>query len=94
MSQTIYAINGPVVKIKGESRLSMMEMVYVGNKRRIGEVISLSLEETIIQVYETTTGLKPGEKVIGSGHPMAVTLGPGLLQNIYDGIERPLKTIA
>lgn len=87
----VYAINGPVVKSKGASDLSMMEMVYVGEKQLIGEVISISKEETIIQVYESTTGLKPNEKIVGTGSPVSVTLGPGILTNIFDGIERPLQ---
>ena len=71
----------------------MLEMVYVGAKRLIGEVIGITSDETTIQVYESTTGLKPGEPVEGSGMPMSATLGPGILSNIFDGIERPLKQI-
>ena len=71
----------------------MLEMVYVGTKKLIGEVIGITSEETTIQVYESTTGLKPGEPVDGSGMPMSATLGPGILSNIFDGIERPLKQI-
>lgn len=71
----------------------MLEMVYVGTKRLIGEVIGITSDETTIQVYESTTGLKPGEPVDGSGMPMSATLGPGILSNIFDGIERPLKQI-
>ncbi len=90
---TIYAINGPVVKVKQADEFSMLEMVYVGNKQLIGEVISISSEETVIQVYESTSGLKPGEKVVGAKMPMSATLGPGILSNIFDGIERPLKAL-
>lgn len=89
----IYGINGPVVKIKGETELSMMEMVYVGNSRLIGEVIGLDKKFTTIQVYEETTGLRPGEPVYSTGLPMSVTLGPGIIGNIFDGIERPLPAI-
>jgi V/A-type H+-transporting ATPase subunit A len=71
----------------------MMEMVWVGSKRLIGEVISISTEETTIQVYESTTGLKPGEPVAGSGMPMSASLGPGIIRNIFDGIERPLRAL-
>ena len=71
----------------------MMEMVYVGNERLVGEVIGITSELTTIQVYEETTGLRPGEPVVGTGSPMNVTLGPGILDNIFDGIERPLKAI-
>ena len=90
----IYSINGPVVTVKDTNTFSMLEMVYVGNARLIGEVISIKKELTTIQVYETTTGLKPGEPVYGTGQPISVTLGPGILRNIFDGIERPLEEIA
>ena len=90
---TIFSINGPVVKIKNARAFSMQEMVYVGNKRLIGEVIRVTEEYTTIQVYEGTTGLKPGEAVEGTGAPMSATLGPGILDNIFDGIERPLKKL-
>ena len=89
----IFGINGPVVTIKGETDLSMMEMVYVGKEKLIGEVISLDKKMTTIQVYEETTGLKPGEPVYSTGLPMSVTLGPGIIGNIFDGIERPLPAI-
>ena len=90
----IYSINGPVVKVKDTDAFSMLEMVYVGNSKLMGEVISITKEFTTIQVYETTTGLKPGEPVFPTGQPISVTLGPGILRNIYDGIERPLEEIA
>lgn len=89
----IYGINGPVVTVKDTKSFSMMEMVYVGEEKLIGEVIGITDEITTIQVYEETTGLKPGEKIEGTGGPMKVCLGPGLLNNIFDGIERPLKAI-
>lgn len=89
----VFGINGPVVTIKGETDLSMMEMVYVGKEKLIGEVIGLDKKMTTIQVYEETTGLKPGEPVYSTGLPMSVTLGPGIIGNIFDGIERPLPAI-
>lgn len=89
----IFGINGPVVTIKGTKAFSMNEMVYVGNDRLIGEVIGINDRLTTVQVYENTTGIKPGEPVYTTGHPMSVTLGPGILSNIYDGIQRPLKII-
>ena len=89
----IFGINGPVVTIKGETDLSMMEMVYVGKEKLIGEVIGLDKKMTTIQVYEETTGLKRGEPVYSTGLPMSVTLGPGIIGNIFDGIERPLPAI-
>ena len=90
----IYSINGPVVKVKNAKDFSMLEMVYVGHAKLMGEVISISKDLTTIQVYETTTGLKPREPVISTGSPICVTLGPGILRNIFDGIERPLQAIA
>lgn len=90
----IYGINGPVVYLKGNTGFKMAEMVYVGKERLVGEVISLSTNTTTIQVYEETTGLKTGEEVIATGDAISVTLGPGILNNIFDGIERPLSEIA
>ena len=89
----IYSINGPVVTILGHTELSMQEMVFVGKKRLIGEVINISEERTTIQVYENTTGLYANEPVESTGAPIRVTLGPGMLSNIYDGIQRPLQDI-
>lgn len=89
----IYGINGPVVTIKGKTDLQMLEMVYVGEAGLVGEVIGLDDNVTTIQVYEETTGLKPGEKVVSTGGPMCVTLGPGIITNIFDGIERPLGAL-
>ena len=79
----IYGINGPVVTVKDTKSFSMMEMVYVGESHLIGEVIGINDDITTIQVYEETTGLKPGEIVEGTGGPMKVCLGPGLLDNIF-----------
>ena len=93
MENKIYSINGPVVTIKGKTDLEMMEMVYVGKARLVGEVIRMNEKETTIQVYEETGGLKAGEPVESTGGPLSVTLGPGILRNIYDGIQRPLPAI-
>lgn len=90
---TIYGINGPVVTVRGHTGLSMMEMVLVGEEKLVGEVIGITDHETTIQVYENTTGLRPGEAVYATGGPLCATLGPGILDNIFDGIERPLKAI-
>ena len=90
----IYGINGPVIYVKGDPGFKMSEMVYVGKDRLVGEVIALSRSQTIIQVYEETTGLKPGEEVIGSGDAISVTLAPGIIGNIFDGVQRPLSEIA
>ena len=92
-SYQIYGINGPVVTVRGETQLQMMETVYVGNARLIGEVIGLTKERTTIQVYEETAGLTVGEPVYATGSAMRVLLGPGLLGNIFDGIQRPLPAL-
>lgn len=89
----IYGINGPVVTIKGATDFSMMEMVYVGQEKLVGEIIGINDKLTTVQVYEDTTGLKPGDPVTGTKAPMNVLLGPGILNNIFDGIERPLSEI-
>lgn len=89
----IFGINGPVVKVKGSDSFEMQEMVYVGNEELIGEVIGITSDTTIVQVYEETTGLRRGEPVVGTGGPLAITLAPGILSDIFDGIERPLRDI-
>ena len=90
----IYSINGPIVKTSLETGFVMHEMVYVGDAHLVGEVIALTDESTIIEVYEETSGMKPGEAITGTGAPVSVTLAPGILGNIFDGIERPLSKIA
>ena len=89
----IYGINGPVVTVKGRTGLGMLEMVYVGKLRLIGEVIRIERDVTTIQVYEETTSLRAGEPVVGTGSSLSVTLGPGIMGNIFDGIERPLRDV-
>ena len=90
----IYGINGPVIYLKGNTGFKMSEMVYVGKERLVGGVISLTTDMTTIQVFEETSGLKPGEEVIGTGATLSVTLAPGIITNIFDGIERPLGVLA
>ena len=90
----IYGINGPVVYIKGNTGFKMAEMVYVGKEKLVGEVIGLDKDRTTIQVFEETTGIKPGEIVEATGDAISVYLAPGILHNIFDGIERPLSEIA
>ena len=90
----IYGINGPVIYLKGNTGFGMSEMVYVGGDHLVGEVIALDKERTTIQVYEETSGLRPGEEVTASGNAVSVTLAPGILNNIFDGIERPLEKIS
>ena len=91
---TIYGINGPVIYLKGNTGFQMAELVYVGKERLVGEVIRLTNDITTIQVFEETTGLRPGDPVEATGDAISVTLGPGILNNIFDGIERPLSEIA
>lgn len=90
---TIIAINGPVVKASGMGNFQMREMVTVGSKKLIGEVIILEDEIGTIQVYEETSGLKTGEEVTSTGRPLSLKLGPGIIGSIFDGIERPLTKI-
>lgn len=94
LNGTIYGINGPVIYLKGNTGFQMSEMVYVGHEKLVGEVISLEKDITTIQVYEETTGLRPGEEVTASGDAVSVILAPGILNNIFDGIERPLEQIS
>ena len=92
-SGTIFGINGPIISLEGDSGFQMNEMVYVGSSRLVGEVIGLTSRRTTIEVYEETTGLRPGEPVVGTGSPVSVTLAPGIITSIFDGIERPLNAI-
>jgi V/A-type H+/Na+-transporting ATPase subunit A len=87
-------ISGPAVKADGMSSAKMYETVEVGESKLIGEVIRLTGDIAFIQVYESTSGLKPGEPVVGTGQPLSVLLGPGIIGKIYDGIQRPLDEIA
>ena len=87
-------VSGPAVKADGMSSVKMYETVEVGESKLIGEVIRLTGDVAFIQVYESTSGLKPGEEVIGTGQPLSVLLGPGIIGKIYDGIQRPLDDIA
>jgi V/A-type H+-transporting ATPase subunit A len=87
-------VNGPVIEAMGVSDAMMLELVRVGEARLVGETIKLAGGSAIIQVYEDTTGLAPGENIYGSGMPLSVELGPGLIGTIYDGIQRPLERIA
>ncbi len=86
-------ISGPVVKAVGSLQVSMLELVEVGEERLVGEIIGLEGETITIQVYEETSGLHPGAPVFGTGLPLSVELGPGLLTSIFDGIQRPLPEL-
>ena len=87
-------VSGPAVKADGMSAVKMYETVEVGDLKLIGEVIRCTGDVAFIQVYESTSGLKPGEPVKGTGQPLSVLLGPGVIGKIYDGIQRPLDEIA
>jgi len=92
MAGTLYRIAGPVVVARGITA-KMFDVVRVGKERLMGEVIQIDGDNTTIQVYEDTTGIKPGEPVENTGVPLAAELGPGLLTSIYDGIQRPLPIL-
>ena len=87
-------ISGPVVRAEGMSGIKMYEVVEVGEEGLVGEVIRIEGDTAVIQVYENTSGLRPGERVKATGMPLSVTLGPGLIGSIYDGLQRPLRSIA
>ena len=86
-------VSGPVMRSNGGEVLSMYEMVQVGEQRLIGEVIALDGEVATLQIYEDTGGIRPGDPVEGTGAPLSVEIGPGLLGQIFDGIQRPLKAL-
>lgn len=87
-------VSGPAVRADGMSSTKMYETVEVGESKLIGEVIRLTGDVAFIQVYETTSGLRPGEPVVGTGQPLSVSLGPGIIGQIYDGIQRPLSEMS
>ncbi|MCV0372942.1 MAG: V-type ATP synthase subunit A [Nitrosarchaeum sp.] len=87
-------VSGPAVKADGMSAAKMYETVVVGNSKLVGEVIRLTGDVAFIQVYESTSGLKPGEPVVGTGNPLSVLLGPGIIGQLYDGIQRPLRELS
>ena len=86
-------ISGPVIRARGSRHTSMLELVEVGEEHLVGEVIGLDGDVITIQVYEETSGMRPGAPVFGTGLPLSVELGPGLLRSIFDGIQRPLPVI-
>lgn len=90
MSGIITKVSGPLVVAKGLADANVSDVVRVGEKRLIGEILNMTGDEASIQVYEETSGLGPGAEVVTTGMPMSVELGPGMLDNIYDGIQRPL----
>ena len=89
----IIRVSGPVVIAEGIENQRMYDVVKVGQMGLVGEIIKISGNEATVQVYEDTTGIRPGEPVESTGKPLSVELGPGLLKSIYDGIQRPLDVI-
>ncbi|MDQ3003932.1 MAG: V-type ATP synthase subunit A [Chloroflexota bacterium] len=86
-------ISGPVVRARGSRKIGMLELVEVGEEHLVGEVIGLRGDTITVQVYEETAGMQPGAPIFGTGLPLSVELGPGLIQSIYDGVQRPLPLI-
>ena len=89
----IVKVSGPLVVATGMADANMSDVVRVGEQRLIGEILTMTGDAASIQVYEETSGLGPGAEVVSTGAPLSVELGPGLLENIYDGIQRPLEKI-
>ena len=92
-TKKIISINGPVILAKGDGDFSMHDIVYIGKEQILGDVIKINKDIVTIQVYENTTGLKIGEDVVSDENPLSVTLAPGLMGNIFDGIQRPLENL-
>ena len=93
MNGTVIKVSGPLVVANGLADANVSDVVRVGDQRLIGEILNMTDDTASIQVYEETSGLGPGAKVETTGMPLSVELGPGLLDNIYDGIQRPLPEI-
>lgn len=89
----IVKVSGPLVVATGLEEANMADVVRVGEQRLIGEILTMNSGSASIQVYEETSGLGPGAEVVTTGSPLSVELGPGLIENIYDGIQRPLDAI-
>ena len=89
----IRKVSGPLVVAEGMREANLFDVVRVGADRLIGEIIEMHGDRASVQVYEETAGIGRGDKVVSTGAPLSVELGPGLLQNIYDGIQRPLETM-
>lgn len=89
----VVSINGPVVLAKGDGDFALHDIVYIGKEKILGDVIKIKKDTATIQVYESTTGLAIGEEVVSKQEPLSVLLGPGIMGNIFDGIQRPLRRI-
>ena len=93
MEGRIVKVSGPLIVASGMGQCEMYDVVRVSSQRLIGEIIELRGDMASIQVYEETSGLGPGEPVYSTGSPLSVDLGPGLIESIFDGIQRPLDKI-
>ena len=93
LSGKVVKVSGPLVVATGLTDADMADVVRVGPKRLIGEILTMNGDSASIQVYEETSGLGPGAEVVTTGAPLSVELGPGMIENIYDGIQRPLEEI-
>lgn len=89
----IVKVSGPLVVAEGMRSANMFDVVRVSEHKLIGEIIEMHGDKASIQVYEETAGLGPGEPVVSVGEPLSVELGPGMIEQIYDGIQRPLEVI-
>ena len=89
----VVKVSGPLVVATGMADANMSDVVRVGPERLIGEILTMNGDSASIQVYEETSGLGPGAVVVSTGAPLSVELGPGIIENIYDGIQRPLEVI-
>src|SRR4030095_16702805 len=92
-SGTIAWISGPVVRARGSRHVGMLELVEVGEERLVGEVIGLRGDIITVQVYEETAGMQTGAPIFGTGLPLSVELGPGLIPSIFDGLKQPVPFI-
>ncbi|MCB1195320.1 V-type ATP synthase subunit A [bacterium] len=90
---TVRRVVGPVVEVRTTESVQMLELISVGKDRLVGEIMRIENQSATMQVYEDTTGIKPGDTVYGSGQPLSVELGPGLIGSVYDGIQRPLEVL-
>ena len=90
---TIIKVSGPLIVAGGMADAKMYDVVRVGKQHLIGEIIELRGDKASVQVYEETAGIGPGDEVVSTGLPLSVELGPGLIEGIYDGIQRPLETL-
>ncbi|MDR2313342.1 MAG: V-type ATP synthase subunit A [Spirochaetaceae bacterium] len=90
---TVTRISGPIIRARGLDQAGLFDVVEVGDRRILGEIVRLEQDEAVIQVYEDNTGLKIGAAAVSTGRPLSVLLGPGLIGTIYDGIQRPLKIL-